>query len=526
MTNTDKSRSLIEKVSEFIIDKRKAFQLLFLLGTIFCAAMIPKTQINNDFSVYLPEDTETRIGLNIMQEEFTTYASAQVMISNITYEKARQFADYFSKLDGILMVTFENSPNYYYNSSALILVSFAGGAGDEDVVSAMRNIREALSDYDVSYNTEVGSDFSKDLSKEMAVILLVAALVIVGVLLTTSKSYMELLVFLIVFSVAAALNMGTNFLLGKISFVTNSIAIILQLALAVDYAIIFCHRYMEERESYPAKEADIKALSKAILEISSSSLTTIAGLVALTTMQFRMGFDMGIVLIKGIFFSLITVFLLMPGLLMLFSRGIEKTRHRNFVPNVSAFGRFVLKTRYILLPVFVVVLVAAFFLSNKTNYVFSMDGIDTNHPSQTRIAKDKIAETFGEKNTIAILVPSSDYESEKEIIKKVSELSEIVGALGLASIQVNDEYVLTDKLTPVSFLSLPMWTLSCPACFSGHTVLQTANTAQFFRMWMTILRRLLKYSSFCWNSVIRELFPFLRSKTMSLTVLTALCKTP
>lgn len=117
--------------------------------------------------------------------------------------------------------------------------------------------------------------------QEMTVILAIAAAVIVAVLLFTSKSYLEVLVFLIVFVVSAILNMGTNFLFDSVSFITNAIAVVLQLALAIDYAIIFCHRYMEERDNgLDAREADIAALSKAIVEISSSSLTTISGLVA------------------------------------------------------------------------------------------------------------------------------------------------------------------------------------------------------------------------------------------------------
>ncbi len=454
MEEKKSSETFIEKIAAFVIDKRKAFYLIFLIAIIFCVSSISKVQINNDLSVYLPENTETRKGLEIMAEEFTTYASAQVMISNITYEKAKSFADDFAKLDGVMMVTFANDDDHYSNSSALILVSFKGEAADEKVVSAMSEIRLSLSAYDVSYNTEVGNDFSSSLASEMAVILAVAAVVIVGVLLVTSKSYLELVVFFIVFIVAAILNMGTNYLLGEISFVTNAIAIILQLALAVDYAIILCHRYMEEKETLPAREADIKALSKAIVEISSSSLTTISGLVALTTMQFRIGFDMGIVLIKGIFCSLITVFLLMPGLLVMFNRGIDKTRHRSFVPNVSAWGRFIIKIRYVLVPLFIVLLAVSVFLSGKCDYVFSMNGIDTNHPSASRIAQDKIADTYGTKNTIAIVVPKGNYENEKAIIKKVSDLPEIVSALGLASIEVDDTHVLTDKLSPRQFSEL------------------------------------------------------------------------
>lgn len=444
----------MEKIAAFIIDKRKAFYLVFLIAAVYCAISISKTNVNNDIAAFLPADTETRVGLDIMSDEFTTYASAQVMLSNVTFDQAQAFADQFSALEGVMMVSFDETPDHYANSSALLLVSFKGPANDEKVVAAMESIKNTLSGYDVYYNSEVGSNYSGTLATEMTIILLIAAVVVGGVLLTTSKSYLELVVFLIVFVVAAILNMGTNFLLGKISFVTNSVAIILQLALAVDYAIILCHRYIEEHEKYSAREASIQALSKAILEISSSSLTTIAGLVALTTMQFRLGFDLGIVLIKGIFCSLITVFLLMPGLLMLFSRGMDKTLHRSFIPDISALGRGVIKIRYITLPIFLVLFVVAFWFSNKSEYVFSTNSIETNHPSASRIATDKIADTFGTKNTVAILVPKGNYESEKALINRVNALPNVVNALGLASVEIDDQHVLTDKFTPRQFSEL------------------------------------------------------------------------
>lgn len=444
----------MEKIATFIVDKRKAFYLVFAVAVVFCVLSISKTNVITDLTAFLPEDTETRVGVDIMAEEFKAYGTAQVMISNITYDKAREFAGDIEKLEHVLMVTFDNTPSHYADSSALLMVSFRGENTDAGVVEDMGAIREMLSGFDVYYSTTVGQDWEAFLANEMIYILLAAALVIFAVLIFTSKSYLEIVVFLIVFVAAAALNIGTNFLLGGISFVTNSIAVILQLALAVDYSIILCHRFMEERAALPAREACIKALSKAIVEISSSSLTTIAGLVALCTMQFRLGFDMGIVLIKGIVFSMLTVFLLMPGLLILFSKGIDKTRHRSFVPNISVWGRFVLKARFVILPVFLLVFVASIFLSFKCDYVFTLDDVDTVNPSESRIAQDKIKQAFGSKSTFAVVVPCGDYDSEKAVIGQIGALPDVIDALGLAAIEVDDSHVLTDRYTPRQFAEL------------------------------------------------------------------------
>ena len=316
-------------------------------------------------------------------------------------------------------------------------------------------VLSALEGYDVYSSTQIGRDESATLQQEMTVILAIAAVVIVVVLLFTSKSYMEVPVYLIVFAAAAVLNMGTNFIFGTISFITNSIAVVLQLALAIDYAIIFCHRYMEERDNgLDPREADIAALSKAIVEISSSSLTTISGLVALMLMQLRIGFDMGIVLSKGIVFSMLCVFLLMPGLLMLFSGPIDRTRHRNLVPKINFWGKAVVRLRYILPPIFLVVVVVGAVLSSHCDYVFDNNDTDFDNKPAWRIADEKVTDTFGKKNTIAVLVPRGDYNKEKYVLERVSQLPQVTQATGLANIEVEDGRMLTDEMNPRQFSEL------------------------------------------------------------------------
>ena len=449
------TETFMTKLSRFIVDKRKAFYLVFLAAFLFCAASINKVEINNDITSYLPADTETRRGLTLMDEEFVTLGSADVMVSNIPLETARELCHKLEILPGVSGVTFDDSADHYHDSAALFSVTFDAPEDDPEAVTALQAVQDALEGYDVYVSTQVGRDESASLQKEMTVILAIAAAVIVVVLLFTSKSYMEVPVYLIVFAAAAVLNMGTNFIFGTISFITNSIAVVLQLALAIDYAIIFCHRYMEERDNgLDPREADIAALSKAIVEISSSSLTTISGLVALMLMQLRIGFDMGIVLAKGIVCSMLCVFLLMPGLLMLFSRPIERTRHKNLVPDIGFWGRGVVKLRYILPPIFLVVLVAGAILSSKCEYVFDTNDADFDNKPDWRIAEEKVTDTFGKKNTIAVLVPRGDYEKEKAVLQQVEALGPVTSATGLANIEVEDGRVLTDALTPRQFSEL------------------------------------------------------------------------
>lgn len=453
MSEEHKSEDFMLKLARFIVDKRKAFYLVFLAAVLFCAASVSKVHVNNDITSYLPADTETRRGLTLMEEEFTTLGSGQFMLTNITYDEADQVVDEIEHIDGVSGVEFDNTEKHYTGSSALITVTFDGEKDDPVALQAMDRLKSVLAPYDTYIYSEVGLDTSAQLQSEMGIILVIAAIVIIIVLLFTSKSYMEVPVYMIVFGVAAVLNMGTNYWFGEVSYITNSVAIVLQLALAIDYAIIFCHRYMEERETKPAREADIAALSKAIVEISSSSLTTISGMIALMLMQFRIGFDMGAVMSKGIICSMLTVFLLMPGLLMLFSNGIERTRHPNLVPRISLVGKAVVKLRYILPPIFLVTIIAGIFLSGKCDYCFSENIIDTNNPPEQRIALDRISGTFGNQNTIALLVPKGDYEKEGKILAEISALPEIDKAQGLANTEA-EGHMLTDKLKPRQFAEL------------------------------------------------------------------------
>ena len=450
-----RTESPMTKVARFIVDKRKAFYLVFIAAFVFCAASINKVQVNNDITSYLPAQTETRRGLTIMDEEFITLGSANVMVSNVTYQTALDLSHKLENIEGVSEVAFDGTEEHYKNSSALFTISFDGEETDPATVEAMNEVLSALEGYDVYSSTQIGRDESATLQQEMTVILAIAAVVIVVVLLFTSKSYMEVPVYLIVFAAAAVLNMGTNFIFGTISFITNSIAVVLQLALAIDYAIIFCHRYMEERDNgLDPREADIAALSKAIVEISSSSLTTISGLVALMLMQLRIGFDMGIVLSKGIVCSMLCVFLLMPGLLMLFSGPIDRTRHRNLVPKINFWGKAVVRLRYILPPIFLVVVVAGAVLSSHCDYVFDTNDTDFDNKPDWRIADEKVTDTFGKKNTIAVLVPRGDYNKEKYVLERVSQLPQVTQATGLANIEVEDGRMLTDEMNPRQFSEL------------------------------------------------------------------------
>lgn len=440
--------NFMQKLATFVVDKRHLFFLLYAFALIFCLFSMNWVEVENDVTTYLPEETETRQGIEAMNENFTTFGTARIMVSNITLDTAEEIYTMLEETEGVTMVTFDDSAEHYKDASALYDVNFDGGNMDAVCETAIESIRENLNGYDYYIDTLVGYDENATLRQEMTTILIVAAIIIVIVLTLTSRSYAEVPVLIITFGVAALLNMGTNFLCGKISFISDSIAVVLQLALAIDYAIILCHRFTDERETKSTRDACIAALSKSIPEISASSMTTISGLAALGFMEFAIGLDMAIVLIKAIFLSLLSVFTLMPGLLMLFSPLMDKTRHKKLLPNITLLGKFAVKTRRVLPPIFILILIAAFILSGKCPYAYSYNDLETAKMSERQVAYFKIKDTFGTNNMVALVVPSGNYNAEKEILTRLEDYPEVKSTMGLSNMEAMDGYMLTDSVTP------------------------------------------------------------------------------
>jgi len=444
----NKSRGFVDKLAAFIVDKRSVFFLIYVFVFVFCIFSMGWVEVENDVTAYLPEGTETRLGIEAMNENFTMFGTAQVMVNNITYEKAEELYDALSAIEGISMVVFDDSPDHYVHASALYDLNFAGGNFDEISLRALEETEKLLEGYDVSIYTAVGEDLNEMLDSEMGTILVVAVILILVVLTLTSRAYMEVPVLLITFGAAALMNMGTNFLCGKISFISDSVAVVLQLALAIDYAIILCHRFSDEHETLGPRDAAVEALSKAIPEIGASSLTTISGLAALGFMKFKIGLDMSIVLMKSILLSLLSVFTLMPGLLVLFSPLIDRTKHRKLLPDVSFIGRFAVKTRRVIPVIFILIIGGACWLSSKCPYAYSFTDLKTAKMTESQEAYFRIKDTFGTSNMVALLVPSGDYEAEARVLDDLSKCPEVKSTMGLAGIEALDGYKLTDKLTP------------------------------------------------------------------------------
>lgn len=446
--------SFMIKVATFIVDRRNLFFLIFGIAIIFSLFSSSWVKVENQLSAYLPDSTETSKGLSRMEDEFITYGSAKIMVTNITYDTACEISDMIDDMDSVVMLTFDETSDHYNNFSALYDVTFNYPETDDRALEALSELEDKLSDYDIYVSTTMGDASAEQIASEMSVITVLVAIIVVTVLLFTSQTWAEVPVLLLTFVASMLITNGTNFIMGTISFVSNSVTVVLQLALSIDYAIIFCNRYKEEHQTLSIREADIVALSKAIPEIASSSLTTIGGLVAMMFMQFGIGSDMALCLIRAIFLSLMSVFLLMPGLIMIFGKLMDKTKHKSFIPKIPFVGKFAYKTRFIMPFVFVGLIVVAYFISSKCPYVYGYSQIETPIQSDSQVVDEMIEESFGASNMVALTIPAGSYDKEAKLIADLEACDEVESCMGLANTEAMDGYMLADKLTIREFSEL------------------------------------------------------------------------
>ena len=227
------------KIAGFIVDKRNLIFLIFVILTVFSAVSRNWVEVENDLTFYLPDDSETKQGLTLMDDEFVTFGTAKVMLANITYDDAKTLSEKVSEIKGVQSLTFDDTAQHYANSSALFDITFDYPEDDEQCVKKLDEVKEALSGQDIFISSTIGQYDSVTIANEMKVIIVIVAIVVVSVLILTSETFAEVPVLIITFLSAAIINMGTNYMCGKISFISNSVTIVLQLALSVDYAIIY-----------------------------------------------------------------------------------------------------------------------------------------------------------------------------------------------------------------------------------------------------------------------------------------------
>ena len=434
----------------FLIKNRWLMIIIFGVLAITGIVMFFNTKVIYDLSSFAPRNSNTADAVTVLKAEFDDKGSLYLMVKDISEEEAGNLQEELSEMDGVAVVAFDKSKDYI-NNSAFFTISLTDYDSSNEANNTISSIAEKMESGEFYLSGQSALSYYTRLETiesilKVGIIILVAILMM---LVFTSKTFFELIVLLLTFGVAVILNMGTNFLFNGISYISNLVSLILQLALSLDYSIILLHRFMEERAIYDAKTSIFNALKKGTPEILSSSLTTIAGLCALLVMTLPIGVEMGLSLAKSIVFSLITVVFFMPALLVVFDKQLQKSKHKNFVPSVVRPVKAILKFRTPISIAFLIILVLA-----GTGQFFNEYSYNINGAKRILDSQDHIAEEFGYKNDLAIIIPKGDYEKEKDLIAFMKAKEIVNGVTGLSSIEVTDGLFLTDMVTVQSLTGL------------------------------------------------------------------------
>ncbi len=446
-----------KKFCEFLVKYRWLFVAVFAVLTVGCIVMMFFTEVNYDLSGSLPHDSGAYIGMEVLKGEFDDKGMTYVVIEDIEQEEANDFAEELSSVEGVANVVYVEMQNYV-DGNAIYTVSFDYYDSTEECFDSIERVMKFVEDsgYDGYYTGQSASSFYTKFTTESSIVKIgvVIVVIILAMLIFTGKSYFELVPLVISFGVAVALNMGTNFFFnffGGISYVSNLVSLVLQLALSIDYSVILLHRFMEEHATIPdTKEAVKSAMSKGISEICSSSLTTIAGLLTLTLMALPIGREIGITLAKSIVFSLVSVIFLMPSLLIIFSKPLIKTMHKSFVPSTKKMHYNVLGARKVIVPLFLVVVLLAggsqYFYKYNYNMNSCQDILENN---------ENIEELgFGKINSLVVVVPKGNYEKERELARYIASYDVVDGNNALSNIEIADGIYLTDEFTKEEFVDM------------------------------------------------------------------------
>ncbi len=438
---------ILIKLGDFITKYRYVFLVIFLVLFSIGIININNVKVNNSLTDYLPSNTETKTGLKLMEKEFGTLTSVNVMIKDVGEEEALGFYEKIKNTSNVDIVMFNLTDSYYKDNNALYKIELVNKT-KKDLNNVVDSIKKETKDKELY----VYSHEFEDPTEGVTLVLILSVFVIVLILVMTAKTYFEVVIAFIIFLISIVLNMGSNFLFSEISYITKAIAVVLQLALSIDYVIIFMNQYMKEIEDTDDKLLAIKkTISKSTSEIVASSLTTIAGLIALVFMQLKIGGDIGIVLSKGILCSLLTVILIMPVLLDVFKNQIVKLKKKpkkrtNGI--LSALTNFIIKYKEVLLPIYLILIVIAVLCIPKYDYVYDINSIKSINTSSNIESLYKQEEVFGKDNPLIILFENKDkdYDKELELTNKLKTIKGVKNAVSAGSYDLGNNVHLGTKI--------------------------------------------------------------------------------
>lgn len=429
-----------------ILTHKKLVVILFLVFTVVCVVLQSGVSVNHDMADYLPEQTQSTKAVELMAQEFTqAVPNAQVMLVDVTIFEVLETKISLAAVDGVSGVMWLDDlidlkqpiemadtatvESYYKNDCALIDLTIANG--DElriteeiyEIIGAENSLSgEAV---DLAATQELSSTETRN-----AIIFIIP--IIILVLLLTTESWLEPLLFLSAIGVSVLMNMGTTLFFGEVSFITKSVSPILQLAVSLDYAIFLLHCFAEYREkTEDTTEAMLLAMRRSLPSIAASALTTLFGFLALTFMEFKIGSDLGFNLVKGIIFSYICVTLFLPAMTLCCIKLVDKTKHRRIFPKFSGVSKVVSKAKIPVLVLVLLVLVPSFLAQKSNQFTYGSGEVATSG----RVAEDKekIKNEFGETTELVLLVPRGAPARELELSQRLGENSHVTAVVSYAT---------------------------------------------------------------------------------------------
>lgn len=414
--------------------------VLLLIPSIFGFL---STRINYDILSYLPSDIETMKGQDIMLDEFGKGGFSLVMLDGMDDKDVEKVKEKIEKVDHVCDVLWYDTladvslpkevlPDDIYDffntdNSTMMAVFFDEATSADGSLEAVKEIRSIAGEQCfVSGMSSVVEDI-KDLTMQEAPMYVVIAVILTSIILAlTMDSFLIPLFFMLSVGMAIIYNMGTNFIQGEISFITEALAAVLQLAVTIDYSIFLWHSYKEEKEKHPGdnKEAMAVAIGKTITSVVSSSITTVAGFLALCFMSYKLGMDMGIVMAKGVVIGVICCITVLPSMILVFDKALEKTMHKDLVPSLEKPSKFIIKHHAAFIVLFIVVLIPAVYGQINTNVYYNLTDTLPKDLNSV-IANTKLDEEYNMATTHMLLV-DADMEP-KEVNSMLDEMGKVDG---------------------------------------------------------------------------------------------------
>lgn len=439
----------MDKFSQAVIRHRRMILIVFLIAAVLSVPLAATVSVNYDMVDYLPQNAQSTTAVRIMEEEFGgEMPNARVMIMDVTLQEALEYKEKLSNIEGIRAVswlddvlglgTLQTVPleyldeailkNYYRNNNALITVTVESGKESQ----AINSIYELIGEDNAATGEAVSTAETQSMSvSEVVNAMMILLPIVILILIISTTSWIEPLLFLSTIGIAILINMGTNIIFGEISFITKTVSPILQLAVSLDYAIFLLHSFNDHRSSLEPEKAMKLAMKEAVPTVAASAATTMIGFAALMFMRFGIGADLGLNLLKGVVFSFIAVMVFLPVITLIFYKFIDNTRHRKFMPDFKKSGNVFMKLRIPFLILALVVVIPSFLAQSNTQFMYGMGSMT----AASRVGKDTalIEDKFGRDNALVLLIPREDAGTETELCDELSKLSHVTKVLAYAT---------------------------------------------------------------------------------------------